>query len=201
MSKSIDYPSASEAELVETARGGDLSAFEELVTRYRDKVYTRAYNMVRSREDAVDLSQDAWVKAWRKLGQFQGDAKFITWITRITINLCLDHIRKRKKKGFVESVEQLEEERGGLDRHLPPVVTDPTEGLERQELRDRIDAALSKLTEAQRTVLVLYEFEQLEYKEIARRVGCSIGTVMSRLFYGRRKLAALLRELREQRGS
>ena len=201
MSKSIDYPSASETELVETARGGDLSAFEELVARYRDKVYARAFNMVRSREDAVDLSQDAWVKAWQKLGQFQGDAKFITWITRITINLCLDHIRKLKKKGFLDSFEQLEEERGGIERHLPPVTVDPTEALERRELRSQIDAALGKLTDTQRTVLVLYEFEQLEYKEIARRVGCSIGTVMSRLFYGRRKLAALLQELREQRGS
>jgi len=86
----------------------------------------------------------------------------------------------------------MDEESGGVERQMPVITTNPTERLERGELRQRIDAALGKLTDEHRTVLVLHEFEEMEYKEIAKTMGCSIGTVMSRLFYARRKMAALM---------
>lgn len=166
-------------------------AFEELVARHRDKVYARAFSMLRNEEEAVDLSQEAWVKAWQRLQQFQGESSFVTWITRIVINLCLDQLRKQKRQR-TESIELMESESGGVERQMPTVTINPTEGLERQELRCRIDEAMAQLSVEHRTVLVLHEFEGLEYKEIAKTVGCSIGTIMSRLFYARRRMAGLM---------
>jgi RNA polymerase sigma-70 factor, ECF subfamily len=196
MSTDPDKSALMEADLVRMAREGDLASFEELVARHRDKVYARAYSMMRNEEEALDLSQDAWVKGWQRLAQFQGDSSFITWMTRIVINLCLDQLRKHKRQR-AESIEAMEEE-GGVERQMPVVTTNPTAGLERVELRERIDRALAQLSHEHRTVLVLHEFEELEYKEIAKRMKCSIGTVMSRLFYARRRMASLLAGLRRE---
>src|SRR5215475_11594091 len=186
-----DHSSTDDPKLVKASQRGDLQAFEELVARHRDKIYARAYSMMRNEEEAVDLSQEAWVKAWQRLKQFQGDASFVTWMTRIVINLCLDQLRKQKRLR-AESIEQMDEELGGVERQMPVVTPNPTERLERSELRQRIDEALARLSHEHRTVLILHEFEELEYKEIARRMQCSIGTVMSRLFYARRKMANLM---------
>jgi RNA polymerase sigma-70 factor (ECF subfamily) len=192
-----DHSSADDRTLVQASQQGDMAAFEELVARHRDKIYARAYSMMRNEEEAVDLSQEAWVKGWQRLRQFQGDASFGTWMTRVVINLCLDQLRKHKRQR-TESIEAMDEESGGVERHMPVVTVNPTAGLERGELRQRIDQALGLLSYEHRTALVLHEFEDMEYKEIAKAMGCSIGTVMSRLFYARRKLATLLADLKKQ---
>jgi RNA polymerase sigma-70 factor (ECF subfamily) len=186
-----DKSALSDADLARAAQQGDLGAFEELVARHRDKIYARAYSMVRNEDEALDLSQEAWVKGWQRLAQFQGQAGFATWMTRIVINLCVDQLRKQKRQR-AESLEVLEEESGGVERLMPATMPNPAAGLEREELRRRIDRALDQLSADHRAVLVLHEFEGLEYKEIAERMGCSIGTVMSRLFYARRRMASLL---------
>ena len=192
-----DHSSTDDQALVQAAQQGNMGAFEELVARHRDKLYARAYSMMHNEEEAIDLSQEAWVKGWQRLRQFQGESSFGTWMTRIVINLCLDALRKQKRQR-AESIEALDEEGGGVERQMPVVTANPTEGLEREELRQRIDRALGQLSYEHRTVLVLHEFEEMEYKEIAKTMGCSIGTVMSRLFYARRKLAALLADLRKR---
>ena len=197
MSTQQDYSSKADEVLVKLSQKGDMMAFEELVARHRDKIYARAFSMVKNQEEAIDLSQEAWVKAWQRLGQFQGDSSFATWMTRVTINLCLDYLRKQKRHR-AESIEAIEEEHGGVERQMPVVTVNPTEGLERSELRQRIDTALAQLSHEHRTVLILHEFEDLEYKEIATRMKCSIGTVMSRLFYARRKMAVLLANLKKE---
>src|SRR5271169_474704 len=116
----------SDADLVRSAQKGDMQAFEELVARHRDKVYARAYSMMRNEEEALDLSQDAWVKGWQRLGQFQGDSSFVTWMTRIVINLCLDQLRKQKRQR-AESIEAMEEDGGGgIERRMPVVQPNPT---------------------------------------------------------------------------
>ncbi len=194
MSSKVQYSSAEDPQLVRLAQKGDSEAFEELVARHRDKIYARAYTMMRNEEEALDLSQEAWIKAWQRLVQFQGDSSFATWMTRIVINLCLDQLRRQKRMRS-ESVDEMNEESGGVERQMEPVIINPTERLERGELRKRIDAALEKLSHEHRTVLVLHEFEEMEYKEIARTMGCSIGTIMSRLFYARRRMAGLLADL------
>lgn len=183
--------------MVRAAQRGDMVAFEELVARHRDKLYARAYSMMRNEEEALDLSQEAWIKGWQRLRQFQGEASFGTWMTRIVINLCLDQLRRQKRQR-AESIEAMDEESGGVERQMPVVTVNPTAGLERGELRQRIDRALGQLSYEHRTVLVLHAFEEMEYKQIAKTMGCSIGTVMSRLFYARRKLAALLADLKQQ---
>jgi len=193
-----DYLSAPDDALVGWAQKGDTEAFEQLVFRHRDKIYARAMMMMRNEQEALDLSQEAWVKSWQRLHQFHGDSSFATWMTRIVINLCLDQIR-RQKKMRAESFEQIEEDLGGVERQMAVEHVNPTEGLEKDELRKRIDEAMAKLTEAHRTVLVMHEFQGLEYKEIAKRVDISIGTVMSRLFYARRRMASLLQGLRRER--
>jgi|SRR5579884_718925 len=197
MKSKPDHSSASDEQLVEAAKNGDMGAFEELVARHRDKIYARAYSMMRNEDEALDLSQEAWVKSWQRLKQFQGESSFGTWMTRIVINLCLDQLRRRKRQR-TESIEEMDEESGGVERQMPVVTANPTERLERGELRKKIDHALGQLSHEHRTVLVLHEFEEMEYKEIARTMGCSIGTVMSRLFYARRKMAALLASLKTE---
>jgi RNA polymerase sigma-70 factor, ECF subfamily len=191
MSANQENAAIPDVELVKRSQKGDMEAFEELVARHRDKIFARAFSMMRNEDDATDLSQEAWVKGWQRLKQFHGDSSFVTWMTRIVINLCLDQLRKHKRQR-AESIEVLDEELGGVERQMPTVTINPTEGLERSELRARIDKALNLLSHEHRTVLVLHEFEELEYKEIAKRMQCSIGTVMSRLFYARRKMASLM---------
>jgi RNA polymerase sigma-70 factor (ECF subfamily) len=192
-----DHSTASDEQLVGAAKKGDMGAFEELVSRHRDKIYARAFSMMRNEDEAVDLSQEAWVKSWQRLNQFQGESSFGTWMTRIVINLCLDQLRRRKRQR-TESIEEMSEESGGVERQMPVVNVNPTERLERGELRKKIDQALNQLSHEHRTALVLHEFEDMEYKEIARTMGCSIGTVMSRLFYARRKMAVLLANLKTE---
>src|SRR5437016_2448221 len=192
-----DHSSADDQTLVRAAQRGDMVAFEELVARHRDKIYARAYSMMRNEDEAIDLSQEAWIKGWQRLRQFQGESTFATWMTRIVINLCLDQLRKQQRQR-AESIEALNEESGGVERQMPIVTVNPTAGLERNELRARIDKALAQLSHEHRTALVLHEFEEMEYKQIAKTMECSIGTVMSRLFYARRKLAALLADLKKR---
>src|SRR6204780_5960942 len=111
MSMDHDNPALAEVELVRLAQEGGLAAFEELVARHRDKIYARAFSMMRNEDEALDLSQEAWVKSWQRLKQFQGDSSFGTWMTRIVINLCLDQLPKRKRQR-TESIEKMKEESG-----------------------------------------------------------------------------------------
>lgn len=189
--------SPSDIDLVRLAQKGDMRAFEALVGRHRDKIYARAFSMMRNEDDALDLSQDAWVKGWQRLGQFQGDSSFATWMTRIVINLCLDQLRRMKRKK-ADSIEAMEEDSGGIERQMEVVMPNPSAGLELSDLRGRIQRALGQLSEEHRTVLILHEYEQMEYKEIAKRMDCSVGTVMSRLFYARRRMASLLAGLKRE---
>ncbi len=191
MSVPEHQPEIPDDALVTLAKAGDMAAFETLVGRHREKIYARAYSIVHNEQEAVDLSQEAWIKAWRRLAQFEGDSSFTTWLTRITINLCLDHLR-RNQRHRVEPLPDSKDDPEALDRILPPVWVNPTERMEREEVRKRIDEAMARLSEAHRTVLVLHEFERMEYKHIAETLGISIGTVMSRLFYARRRMASLL---------
>ena len=186
--------------LVKAAQQGDLEAFEQLVARHRDKIYARAFSMLRNEDEALDLSQEAWIKGWQRLKQFQGDSSFATWMTRIVINVCLDQLR-RQKRVHLQSIDATDEENRSIEHELPTYNPNPTQRLEQGELREKIDRALAQLSYEHRTVLVLHEFEEMEYKAIAKHMGCSIGTVMSRLFYARRKMAALLASIKSEKSA
>jgi RNA polymerase sigma-70 factor (ECF subfamily) len=197
MDTPLDRTTATDEQLVAAARQDDMDAFEELVARYRDKIYGRAFSMMRNEDEALEMSQEAWVKAWQRLAQFNGESSFGTWITRIVINLCLDQLRRRSRQR-TDSIDEMNGEWEVLEAKMPVVHADPSGALERVELRRRIDAALSQLSHDHRTTLVLHEFEDMKYREIAQAMGCSIGTVMSRLFNARRNLAALLSKMNIQ---
>ena len=102
-----NYAEVADDRLVKAAQRGNMEAFEEIVGRHRDKIYARAFSMMRNEEEAMDLSQEAWVKGWQRLKQFEGESSFVTWMTRIVINLCLDQLRKQKRHR-AESIELLE---------------------------------------------------------------------------------------------
>src|SRR5205809_7947551 len=117
MATQPDNASISDEKLVRAAQRGEMTAFEELVGRHRDKIYARAFSMMRNEDEAIDLSQEAWVKGWQRLAQFQGESSFATWMTRITINLCLDELRKQKRHR-TESIEEMDDECGGVERQM-----------------------------------------------------------------------------------
>jgi RNA polymerase sigma-70 factor (ECF subfamily) len=159
MSTQTDKPPPSDEILVGSAQKGDMAAFEELVARHRDKIFARAFSIMRNEEEAIDLSQEAWVKGWQRLNQFHGDSSFVTWMTRIVINLSLDQLRKQKRHR-TESIEQMEEDVGGVERQMPVVVVNPTARLEQSELRQTIDNAMAQLSAEHRTVLVLQNLKK-----------------------------------------
>ena len=157
------------------------------------------YNMVRNEQDAWDLAQDSFVKAWKSIGRFRGQSSFYTWIYRIVMNVTIDWLRKKQVKGtgteFDDSVQLKEID--PASRTSPKAEALPHEHMERGEIRARIDAAIAQLSPEHRAVILMKETEDMQYHEIAEALGCSIGTVMSRLFYARKKLQTSLRDVYE----
>ena len=189
----------SELDLVKRCQAGDTEAFDELVTRYRTRVFSMIYNMVHSEQDAWDLAQDSFVKAWRSIKRFRGRSSFYTWIYRIVMNVTIDWLRKKQVKGagaeFDDAVELKEID--PASRTVPKADALPFETMERSEIRARIEKAIAQLSPEHRAVILMKEIEQMQYHESAETLGCSIGIVMSRLFYARKKLQNLLRDVYE----
>lgn len=188
-------PEATDRELVERCQRGVLDAYEILVSRYRNKVYGLAYGMLRNEQDAADLCQETFVRGWQAIRKFRKSASFYTWLYRITTNLCIDFVRKRDRRPTVPFEEAVDPEADAGVEVAPSNQPLPTDEVQRKELREQIDAALLELSPEHRAVIQLREFDGLEYAEIAKAVGCSIGTVMSRLHYARKHLQKLLKEV------
>ncbi|MCX7887547.1 MAG: sigma-70 family RNA polymerase sigma factor [Verrucomicrobiae bacterium] len=185
----------SDRELVERCQRGQLEAYGELVNRYRNRVFALALSMVRNEEDATDLCQETFVKGWQAIRGFRKNASFYTWLYRIATNLCIDYARRRERRATVEFEETVDPDTD-VDVEVPPSNQPlPTEEVRRRELRELIEAAIEKLSPEHRLVIQLREFEGLDYASLARVVGCSIGTVMSRLHYARKHLQKLLKKV------
>lgn len=199
MAGEVEYTSLDDGVLIERSKEGDQSAFGVLVERYRDRVYGQIYKMLQHQEDVLDLSQDVWVKAWTRLYQFQGDSPFTTWITRIAINVCYDHLRKKQRRPVEESIDELTE-KNGEGEWTPKVDADPLKGIADSEKAEILLEAMENLSNEQKLALEYMYFEQMEYKEIAERMNCSTGTVMSRLFYGKKNLSKQLEIVLEKHG-
>lgn len=188
---------AKEVALLAASRGGDTRAFDEIVTRQRERVYMVAYHILRNSDDALDVVQDTFIRAWKHLDRFDGAASLGSWLSRIATNASIDVVRRRQARPQTE----FEAAPMAIDAasHTTPARPDrPGESLDRAAMRDRFDRALATLSPEHRAVIVLKEIEDFSYQEIADAVGCSIGTVMSRLFYARKKLQDQLRDLYEQ---
>jgi len=186
-------------ELVTRAQGGDRAAFRTLFERYSRRAYSLAFGVVRNPDDALDVVQDAFIKAHRHLDKFEGQASFYTWLYRIVMNLAIDHLRKHRRQRPVDfSDATVEGDQGSVsdDTLLPRILGgNPGRALLDKEIRERIAQALDELSDNHRAVLVMRELEGLSYEEMAQAMGCSKGTIMSRLFHARRNMQKRLLDL------
>lgn len=183
-------------ELIERARAGDARAFRGLVERYQRRVFGLALGLLKDPEEARDVAQDAFLKAHQNLGTFQGSASFYTWIYRITVNLCIDRLRRAGRGGQVLFDEEYSHaEVGSPADSLSPrrLGFDPARAFQDKELRQRLLGALGQLSEPHRVVLLLREVDGLSYQEMAEVLEVAEGTIMSRLFHARKKMQDLLR--------
>lgn len=188
--------SVDDTELVERCQNGDQRAFRKLVERYQRKVYTIAFGVLRNHDDAQDVSQDAFVKVYKHLKNFQGNSSFYTWLYRIVLNLCIDRKRRAARAAQVDYDDALDHSPDALGDGptLASIHIDgPGKALARKELMEHMQKALEKLSEDHREILVLREVEGLSYEELAETLGIAKGTVMSRLFHARKNFQRALK--------
>lgn len=181
---------AEDQALVARAQTGDRRAFGQLVERHQRRVYALAFGLLRQREDAWDVAQETFVRAYRHLDRFEGSSAFYTWVYRIAYNLSIDLLRQKSRRRGVELKPERLEETSEVDGC--GVVAKPDEAATRQELSAVLHRAMMRLTEKHRAIIVLREVEGLSYEEMAEVLSISKGTVMSRLFHARQNLKALL---------
>jgi RNA polymerase sigma factor (sigma-70 family) len=174
--------------VVRQVQAGDVAAFDRLVLKYRERVFGVVYNLTANREDSSDLTQDAFIKAFQAINRFQGNCSFFTWLYKIAVNTTLGHLRKNRLRSFF-SLEKLHED--GATTGVLEQLTDKR-GADRDtylhELQEKLNEALQKLSIPHRTVITLFEIDGLSHSEIAEVVGCSEGTVRSRLHYAKQFL-------------
>jgi len=178
--------------LVQNAQQGDVAAYDELVRRYQERIYSTIYHMTSNHEDAVDLAQETFIKGFQALRSFKGDSSFYTWVYRIAVNKTINFVKQRKNKTHL-SLNDLDFN-AEHDPDLVALVSDKTPrrdaGL--AELQGKLNAAMQKLSPPHRLVVTLHDIQGLPHEEIARIMDCNVGTVRSRLFYARQQLQAYL---------
>jgi RNA polymerase sigma-70 factor (ECF subfamily) len=181
-----------EMELVRRARKGDLSAYDELVRRYQERIYATVYHMTANHEDANDLAQEAFIKAFQALKSFKGGSSFYTWIYRIAVNKTINFLKQRRNKSQM-SLDDLDFN-AEHDPDLVALISDKTPRREvgLAELQEKLNAAMQRLSEPHRLVVTLHDVQGLSHEEIGKIMDCNIGTVRSRLFYARQQLQAYL---------
>ena len=172
-----------ERKLIQRAKQGDTYAFEQLIHEHRVGAFNLAFRMLGNRDDADDAAQDAMVKVFKSIGSFREQSKFSTWVYRLTYNVCIDIMRKQKPGTTTE-----------LDERLVDKSPTPEEELEHNERQKQIKAAIAALTPDYRSAIVLRDVNGHSYDEIAQILGCSVGTVKSRINRGRLKLKEILSE-------
>jgi RNA polymerase sigma-70 factor (ECF subfamily) len=180
----------SDQALVARVARGDLDAFDLLVTRYQGRVYGIAANFAANRDDAGDLAQEVFLKAYRSLCSFRGQSAFSTWLYRIAVNACVDYVRRQGRRGWLQVAPDPAAAPGEPE-------LDPQQELERKELRSTLGRAIGGLSLKLRVALVLHDIEGLTHEEMAQVVGCSVGTTKSRLFRAREEVRRRLLEQTE----
>jgi len=181
-------------ELVLKAQQGDVHAFNELVERYHGKIYGLTYNMTSNREDAEDLTQEVFIKAFQALPRFKGKSSFYTWLYRIAVNKTINYRKKRNRKRAL-SLDQFDQEiKTDEVYHDLTSKGSPLRNVSLTELQKKMNEALLTLSDKHRTVVVLHDMQGIPHEEIAKMVGASVGTIRSRLFYARRQMQVELAE-------
>lgn len=180
-----------EKELIIRAKNGDQDAFGQLVLAHQNKVYTLCVHMVTDREEAADLAQEAFLKAWRNLASFHEKSSFATWMHRLTTNVCLDFLRKQSRRQNISVTVSLDDEETGWTEPADHR-QDPQEHLEREEQKRTLDRALNELPEPQRRILLMREVAGMSYQEIAEALDADLGTIKSRIARSRERLRKIL---------
>jgi RNA polymerase sigma factor (sigma-70 family) len=185
-------PQVEETELVRKARHGDLESYDELVRRYQERIYATIYHMTSNHEDANDLAQEAFIKAFHALKSFKGGSSFYTWVYRIAVNKTINFLKQRKNKAQM-SLDDLDFN-AEHDPDLVALISDktPRREVNLAELQEKLNGAMQKLSQPHRLVVTLHDVQGLSHEEIAKIMDCNIGTVRSRLFYARQQLQAYL---------
>ncbi|MEO6034614.1 MAG: sigma-70 family RNA polymerase sigma factor [Verrucomicrobiota bacterium] len=178
--------------LVTRARNDDSAAYDDLIKRYQERIYATVYHMTSNHEDANDLTQETFIKAYRALHSFKGDSSFYTWIYRIAVNKTINFLKTRKNRVHM-SLNDLDFNAEN-DPDLVALVSDktPRRDLNLAELQEKLNEAMQKLSEVHRMVVTLHDVQGLSHDEIAQIIGCNVGTVRSRLFYARQQLQGIL---------
>jgi len=187
-----------ERELIHRAKQGDMLAFEELILQHEKIVYNLALRMMNHSEDAKDISQEVFLKAYRSLSNFDERSAFSTWLYRITHNTCIDEMRRRKGKQSYSLEEELENEEGSMQRQIADEGDTPEESLLREEQKSEILQALDTLTEEHKMAIILRDVKGLSYEEIAEIQELSLGTVKSRISRARNQLKTEILKIRER---
>jgi RNA polymerase sigma-70 factor (ECF subfamily) len=191
-----------ELELVRAAQNGDVGAFEQLIKKYDRNVFRIAQHITQNREDAEDVVQDAFLKAYQKLDQFQGNSKFYTWIVRIAVNEALMKLRKRKSDKLVSMDEDVETDEGTITREFADWSPNPEQQYNQAELNDILSRTIQGLPASFRTVFVLRDVEGLSTEETAEMLGLSVPAVKSRLLRARLQLRERLsRHFKSKKGN
>lgn len=190
----VPVNAADEQILVRRAQQGDLEAYDELVRLHQERIYGTIYHMTSNHEDANDLSQEAFVKAFHSLKSFKGGSSFYTWIYRIAVNKTINFLKQRNRRTHM-SLNDLDFNAEN-DPDLVALISDktPRRDAALTELQEKLNAAMMKLSEPHRLAVVLHDIQGLSHEEIAQVMDCNIGTVRSRLFYARQQLQAYLSE-------
>src|SRR4051812_17912287 len=184
----VGEPLTEELQLVQAAKGGDVSAFEDLVKRYDRNVFRIAQHITQNREDAEDVAQDAFLKAFQNLGQFQGQSKFYTWLVRIAVNEALMRLRRRRPERMVSLDEDVKTEDDSIPREVADWSPNPEQLYDQGELKEILQKTIQGLPESFRTVFVLRDVEGLSTEETADALGLSVPAVKSRLLRARLQL-------------
>jgi RNA polymerase sigma factor (sigma-70 family) len=181
-----------EDELVRDARRGNLKAYDELVKRYQERIYATLYHMTSNHEDANDLAQESFIKAFQALKTFKGGSSFYTWLYRIAVNKTINFLKQRKNRTHM-SLDNLDFN-AEHDPDLMALISEqtPRRAAGLTELQEKLNEALLKLSESHRLVVVMHDVQGLSHEEIAEAVDCNVGTVRSRLFYARQQLQGFL---------
>ncbi|MDX1931686.1 MAG: sigma-70 family RNA polymerase sigma factor [Capsulimonadales bacterium] len=186
----------SDAALISRCQKADLAAFNEIVARYKGKIYNYLYRMTGNAEDAEDLTQEVFVRMYTSIGTFRAESSLSTWLFRIAGNLCVDSFRRGRKRGLVHSLDAPltpDDEESGATRDVPDWSQAPETVIGRKELASQIQEALGKLPPKLRSAIILHDIEGLAYDEIAAAESIPLGTVKSRIFNGRVALREHLR--------
>jgi RNA polymerase sigma factor RpoE len=178
--------------LVKRAQNEDAAAYDQLMRRYQERIYATVYHMTSNHEDANDLTQETFIKAYKALKSFKGDSSFYTWVYRIAVNKTINFLKQRKNRTHM-SLNDLDFNAEN-DPDLVALVSDktPRRDMNLTELQEKLNAAMQKLSETHRLVVTLHDVQGLSHDEIAKIMKCNVGTVRSRLFYARQQMQAYL---------